>query len=111
MEELISQGENPPFMRSLDSLFSLFGNMPSVYSGITFFLSPFLFMLAPAIVFEEQGAQAVLVSPEKCAQVAGHGLIKANELLQKEYYTTVGFNRNVNRVFSAFTRKHPELGG
>ena len=50
----------------------------------------------------KQSAQAVLVSPEKCGQLSGYQLVKANELSEKEYYTTAGFDRDTNRAFFCF---------
>ncbi len=49
-----------------------------------------------------QAGQAIRVSPEKCKQVAGHRLVKAAELRQEEYYTTVGFDTDLNQSFFCF---------
>jgi hypothetical protein len=55
----------------------------------------------------KQSAQAVLISPEKCNPVAGHKLVKANELAGKEYYTTAGFDHDTNRAFFCFYEAAP----
>jgi len=53
----------------------------------------------------KQASEAVIVSPAYCGQVAGYALVRAPELAEKEYYTTAGFNRDVNRAFICLYRQ------
>ncbi len=50
----------------------------------------------------KQDAQAILISPENCQQLEGYSLVQASQLGEKEYFTTVGFDRDQNHVFFCF---------
>jgi len=53
----------------------------------------------------KQASQAVIVSPQYCKQVAGYALVSAPDLRETEYFTTAGFNKDVNRVFLCLYRQ------
>ena len=49
-----------------------------------------------------QVAQGILVSPERCPELAGHSVVKATSLREKEYLTTVGFDADRNQAYFCF---------
>ena len=50
----------------------------------------------------QQSGQALGASPDKCHQLAGYTLIQPRNFNEKEYYTTVGFDPDLNQSFFCF---------
>ncbi len=50
----------------------------------------------------KQTAQGIQMSPEKCSAASGKSLVKATEITEKEYFTTVGFDADRNQVYFCF---------
>lgn len=50
----------------------------------------------------KQTAQGIQISPDKCGQVQGRALAKGPEISEKEYFTTVGFDPDMNQVYFCF---------
>ena len=50
----------------------------------------------------KQVAQGIQISPDKCGSVEGKTLVLATEITEKEYFTTVGFDRERNQVYFCF---------
>ena len=49
-----------------------------------------------------QNAQGIQISPERCGQIPGKAIVRATELLEKDYFTTVGFNQDQNQIYLCF---------
>ncbi len=50
----------------------------------------------------KQNAQGIQISPERCDPVQGKDLVRATDIAEKEYFTTVGFNSDQNQIFLCF---------
>jgi len=50
----------------------------------------------------KQVAEGFQVSPEKCKALQGHSLVKAVNIAEKEYFTTVGFDKDLNQMYFCF---------
>ncbi len=56
LPELLLQGTNSPFLMQMSALSDFQGSMSLLYSAITLFLTPFLLLIVPSILFENLGA-------------------------------------------------------
>lgn len=50
----------------------------------------------------KQVAQGIQLSPDKCAPLSSHSLVKASDLEEKQYITTVGFDSEQKQVYFCF---------
>lgn len=49
-----------------------------------------------------QNAQGIQVSPERCARLEGKTIVRATQIQEKEYFTTVGFSPDQNQIYLCF---------
>lgn len=50
----------------------------------------------------KQVAQGIQVSPSKCQPLQELQLVKATDIVEKEYFTTVGFDADQNQTYFCF---------
>ena len=50
----------------------------------------------------KQVAQGIQISPSKCRQLPNQTVVKATEVVEGEYLTTVGFDPDQNQVYFCF---------
>jgi len=50
----------------------------------------------------KQVAQGIQVSPDSCGQVQGMALVMATNIVEKDYFTTVGFDPDRNQIYFCF---------
>lgn len=50
----------------------------------------------------KQVAQGIQFSPNKCRQLPNQTLVKATEIQEEDYFTTVGFDPDQNQVYFCF---------
>jgi hypothetical protein len=49
-----------------------------------------------------QNAQGIQISPEACNPVQGKSIVRATDITEREYFTTVGFNPDQNQIYLCF---------
>jgi len=53
----------------------------------------------------KQVAQGIQISPNKCQWFSDRTLVKATEIEENEYLTTVGFDIDLNQIYFCFYEK------